>query len=199
MGIGQNQKLRNFRNSSFCSKSYWNLLVFVSVDFFGIFKSWITISITIWGKQNFWDFRVFDLGYWTKSKPPKSQKILFFLLNHIGTFQFFVQFIKKLLDTLKLSDITPFFEKLDPTNEANYRKVSILLLVSKKFEKIMYDKLDGFHKAIFPIPTFIKTVKRAWLRGVYWYNWFIGLVKNLWLLVSWFINGKIRSMWSWQW
>ena len=92
-------------------------------------------------------------------KTPKSQKILFFLLNHIGTFQFFV--LEKLLDTLKLSDITPFFEKLDPTNEANYRKVSILLLVSKKFEKIMYDKLDGFRKAIFPIPTFIKTVKRA--------------------------------------
>ena len=59
----------------------------------------------------------------------------FFLLNHIGTVQFFAQFIKKLLDTLKLSDIIPAFEKLNYSNEANYRTVSILLLASKKFEK----------------------------------------------------------------
>ena len=59
----------------------------------------------------------------------------FFLLNHIGTVQFFAQFIKKLLDTLKHSDIIPAFEKLNHSNEANYRTVSILLLASKKFEK----------------------------------------------------------------
>ena len=64
-----------------------------------------------------------------------------FLLNHIGTFQFFAQFIKKLLDTLKLSDIIPVFEKLYHNNEVNYRTVRILPLGSKKFEKIMYDKL----------------------------------------------------------
>ena len=91
----------------------------------------------------------------------------------MGTFQFFAQLIKKLLDTLKLSDITPVFEKLDTSNEANYRTVSILPLVSKKFEKIMYNKLYenietflsqllcGFLKAIYPIATFTKTVKRA--------------------------------------
>ena len=94
-----------------------------------------------------------------------------FLLNHIGTFQFFAQFIKKLLDTLKLSDIIPVFEKLYHNNEVNYRTVRILPLGSKKFEKIMYDKLYeyienflsqllcGFRTAIFPIPTFKKTSK----------------------------------------
>ena len=51
------------------------------------------------------------------------------------------QLIKKLLDTIKLSDIIPVFEKLNHSNEANYRTVSILPLLSKKFEKIMYDKL----------------------------------------------------------
>ena len=42
------------------------------------------------------------------------------------------QFIKKLLDTLKLSDIIPVFEKLNHSNKANYRTDA---LVSKKFEK----------------------------------------------------------------
>ena len=47
----------------------------------------------------------------------------------------------KFPDTLKLSDITPVFKKLDPSDKANYRLVSILPLVSKLFEKIMYDQL----------------------------------------------------------
>ena len=171
MSIEQNRKLGNLGNFPFCSKSYWNLLVFVSIDFFVIFKSWIIISVIIQGKRNFRDFRVFDLGYRAKSKTGKSRKFLFFLLNHIGTFQFFAQFIKKLLDTLKLSDIIPVFEKLNHSNEPNYRTVSILPLVLKKFEKIMYDKLYGyignffsqllcgFLTAISPIPTFTKTSK----------------------------------------
>ena len=33
------------------------------------------------------------------------------------------------------SNITPVFEKLDPSDKANYRPVSILPLVSKVFEK----------------------------------------------------------------
>ena len=35
--------------------------------------------------------------------------------------------------------------------------------------------------------------KRAWLRGVYWYN-FNRLAKNLWLLMSWFINGSLNLL-----
>ena len=65
----------------------------------------------------------------------------------------------KFPDTLKLSDITPFFKKLDPNDKENYRPVSILPLISKVFENIMYDQLYkyiehflnqllcGFHKA----------------------------------------------------
>ena len=47
----------------------------------------------------------------------------------------------KFPDILKLSDITPVSTKLDPSDKANYRPVSILPLVSKVFEKIMYDQL----------------------------------------------------------
>ena len=39
----------------------------------------------------------------------------------------------KFPDTLKLSDITPVFKKLDPSDKANYRLVSILPLVSKVY------------------------------------------------------------------
>ena len=139
--------------------------------FLWIFKYWITISVIIRGKRDFRDFRVFDLGYRAKSKTRKSRKFLFFLLSHIETFQFFAQFIKKLRDTLKLSGIIPVSEKLNHSYEPNYRTVSILPLVLKKFEKIMYDKLYeyigdflsqllcGFLTAISPIPTFTKTSK----------------------------------------
>ena len=47
----------------------------------------------------------------------------------------------KFPDTLKLSDITPVFKKLNPSDKANYRLVNVLLLVSKVFEKIIYDQL----------------------------------------------------------
>ena len=67
----------------------------------------------------------------------------------------------KFPDTLKLSDITPVFKKLDPSDKASYRPLSILPLVSKLF-----------------FQTFTKMAKRTRLRGVYWYN-FNGLVKSL--------------------
>ena len=47
----------------------------------------------------------------------------------------------KFPDTLKLSDITLVFKKLDPNDKANYRLVIILPLASKIFQKIMYDQL----------------------------------------------------------
>ena len=47
----------------------------------------------------------------------------------------------KFPDSLKLSDIVPVFKKLDPTDKTNFRPVSVLPLLSKVFEKIMYDQL----------------------------------------------------------
>ena len=74
-------------------QSYLNLLVFISDHFSGVFLTWVTISVKIRRKQNYQDFRVFDLGYRSKSKTRKSRKSLFFLLIRIGTVQFFAQFI----------------------------------------------------------------------------------------------------------
>ena len=162
MSIEQNRKLGNLGNFPFCSKSYWNLLVFVLIDFFGLFKYWITISAIIRGQRNFRDFRAFDPGYRAKWKTRKSRNFLFFLLNHIGTFQFFAQFIKKLLYTLKLSDIISdiVFEKLNHSNEPNYRTVSILSLVLKKFEKISYDNLYEY------IENFLSQLLCRFLRSI---------------------------------
>ena len=47
----------------------------------------------------------------------------------------------KFVDTVKACGITPVFKKLDSSDKANYRPVGILPLVSKVFEKIMYNQL----------------------------------------------------------
>ena len=43
--------------------------------------------------------------------------------------------------SLKLSNTAPVFKKLDPTEKTNFRPVSVLRLLSKVFEKFMYDQL----------------------------------------------------------
>ena len=53
----------------------------------------------------------------------------------------------KFPDTLKLSDIVPVFKKLDPTDKTNFRPVSVLSLLSKVFEKIMYHQLYEYAEA----------------------------------------------------
>ena len=47
----------------------------------------------------------------------------------------------KFPDTLKLSDVTTVYKKLHPSDKTNYRPVSVLPLLSKVFEKIIYDQL----------------------------------------------------------
>ena len=49
---------------------------------------------------------------------------------------------KKFLDFLKLSDITPVYRKLDPSDKAKSRPFSPLLL--KVFEKIIYDQIYAY-------------------------------------------------------
>ena len=44
-------------------------------------------------------------------------------------------------DSLKLANVTPVFKKGDSTDKSNYRPISILPLLSKVFEKIIYDQL----------------------------------------------------------
>ena len=44
-------------------------------------------------------------------------------------------------DPLKPSNIVPLLKKEDPTDKTNYRPNSVLSLLTKVFEKVMYEQL----------------------------------------------------------
>ena len=47
-------------------------------------------------------------------------------------------------DSLKLANITPVHRKDEPTDKENYRPVSVLPLLSKIFERLIYDQLNEY-------------------------------------------------------
>ena len=47
-------------------------------------------------------------------------------------------------DSLKIANITPAHKKDEPTEEENYRPVSVLPLLSKIFERLLYDQLSEY-------------------------------------------------------
>jgi hypothetical protein len=47
-------------------------------------------------------------------------------------------------DSLKLARVTPLYKKSDKTQVGNYRPVSILSIISKIFERVIYDQLQGY-------------------------------------------------------
>ena len=47
-------------------------------------------------------------------------------------------------DPLKLAEIRPIHKKEDPFDKYNYRSISILPLISKVFEKIMYSQVHSY-------------------------------------------------------
>ena len=51
-------------------------------------------------------------------------------------------------DELKIADIVPVFKKEDPNDKSNYRTISFLSLISKIFEKILYQQIEYFSNKI---------------------------------------------------
>ena len=47
-------------------------------------------------------------------------------------------------DSLKEANITPIFKKDDPIDKSNYRPVSILLLISRVYERLIYNQLSEY-------------------------------------------------------
>ena len=47
-------------------------------------------------------------------------------------------------DDLKSARVVPLFKKSDKTETGNYRPVSILNIVSKVLERVIYDQFEGF-------------------------------------------------------
>ena len=45
---------------------------------------------------------------------------------------------------LKLADIVPIFKKEDQNDKANYRPISLLPLISKLYEKVLYQQIEDF-------------------------------------------------------
>ena len=51
-------------------------------------------------------------------------------------------------DCLKEANVTPIFKKDDPLDKENYRPVSILPLLSKVFEKLIYKQLSNYTESL---------------------------------------------------
>ena len=47
-------------------------------------------------------------------------------------------------DSLKIANITPAHKKNEPINKENYRPVSLLPLLPKVFERLLYDQLSKY-------------------------------------------------------
>ena len=55
---------------------------------------------------------------------------------------------KSFLDELKVADVIPVFKKEDPKNKANYRPISLLPIISKIFERVLFKQIEKFSKKI---------------------------------------------------
>ena len=47
-------------------------------------------------------------------------------------------------DSLKMANVTPVFKKEDPLDKSNYRPVNILPLLSKVYERVIYNQLSEY-------------------------------------------------------
>ena len=73
------------------------------------------------------------------------------------TFEILTQFTNKSFtsgefpDFLKQANVSLIFKKDDPLDKENYRPVSILPLLSKVYEKLLYDRLSDYVENIFNV------------------------------------------------
>ena len=55
---------------------------------------------------------------------------------------------KSFPDALKVADVIPVFKKEDPKNKANYRPISLLPIISKIFERVLFEQIEKFSEKI---------------------------------------------------
>ena len=46
------------------------------------------------------------------------------------------------------TDVIPVFIKEDPNNKANYRPISLLPIISKIFERVLFEQIENFSEKI---------------------------------------------------
>ena len=56
--------------------------------------------------------------------------------------------IKSFPDELKVADVIPVFKKEDPNNKASYRPISLLPIISKIFERVLFEQIEKFSEKI---------------------------------------------------
>ena len=49
---------------------------------------------------------------------------------------------------VKVADVIPVFKKEDPNNKANYRPISLLPIISKIFERVLFEQIEKFSEKI---------------------------------------------------
>ena len=52
--------------------------------------------------------------------------------------------IKSFSHELKVAAVIPVFKKEDPKNKANYRPISLLPIISKIFERVLFEQIENF-------------------------------------------------------
>ena len=55
---------------------------------------------------------------------------------------------KSFPDALKVADVIPVFRKEDPNNKANYQPISLLPIISKVFERVLFEQIEKFSEKI---------------------------------------------------
>ena len=56
--------------------------------------------------------------------------------------------IKSFSHELKVAAVIPVFKKEDPKNKANYRPISLLPIISKIFERVLFEQIEKFSEKI---------------------------------------------------
>ena len=52
-------------------------------------------------------------------------------------------------DSLKCANVRPIYKKDDPVDKKNYRPVSILTLLSKVYERVIYEQTSCYFESFF--------------------------------------------------
>ena len=52
-------------------------------------------------------------------------------------------------DSLKCANVRPIYKKVDPFDKKNYRLVSILPLLSKVYERVIYEQASSYFEPFF--------------------------------------------------
>ena len=53
------------------------------------------------------------------------------------------------VDSLKCANVRPIYKKVDPFDKKNYRPVSILPLLSKVYERVIYEQASNYFEPFF--------------------------------------------------